>query len=81
MATGRPECAAPADEGVTDEDNSKMEVWWNKAMCAEMDIPEGYQNVAVLIIKWIEELDELKTGDEVSEPFTRMLFLSAHSYT
>lgn len=52
--------------GVTDEDNSKMQVCWNRAMCKEMHIPEGYQNIAVLIIKWTEELDQLKSGDEVS---------------
>jgi hypothetical protein len=52
--------------GVTDEDNSKMQVCWNRVMCEEMNIPEGYQNVAVLIIKWIEELDQLKSGNEVS---------------
>jgi hypothetical protein len=74
-ATGGESClvAAPANgavEGVSDEENSKMQVWWNKTMCDEMKIPEGYQNVAVLIIKWTEELDELKTGDEVSEPAT-----------
>ena len=62
--------AAPANgaaEDVTDEENSKMQVWWNRAMCNEMKIPEGYQNVAVLIIKWCKELDELKSAEEVSE--------------
>src|SRR5215471_13947184 len=81
MASGKHECPGTAEPpclvatpengavgGITDEENSKMQVWWNKAMCDEMEIPEGYQNVAVLIIKWIEELDELKTGAEVSEP-------------
>jgi hypothetical protein len=53
--------------GVTDEDNAKMQVWWNKAMCNEMNIPEGYLNVAVLIIKWIKGLDQLKSEDEVSK--------------
>ena len=53
-------------DGVTDEENSRMQVWWNRAMCEEMKIPEGYQNVAVLIIKWTEELDQLKSGNEVS---------------
>jgi hypothetical protein len=60
----------PADgtaEGITDEENSEMQMWWNRTMCNEMSIPQGYQNVAVLIIRWAEELDELKAENEVSE--------------
>ena len=53
--------------GVTDEENSKMQVIWDQAMCKEMEILEGYQNVAVLIIKWTEELDHVKSGDEVGQ--------------
>ena len=53
--------------GVTDEDNARMQVLWNKKMCEEMNIPEGYLNVGVLIIKWVEKLDQLKSGDEVSK--------------
>lgn len=53
-------------DGVSEEDNSKMQVCWNRAMCGEMNIPEGHQNVAVLIIKWAEDIDELESGKEVS---------------
>jgi hypothetical protein len=61
---GRPKemCA----DGVSEEDNSKMQVCWNRAMCGEMNIPEGHQNVAVLIIKWTEDIDQFKSGKEVS---------------
>lgn len=54
-----------SSHGVTDEENSKMQVIWDQAMCKEMQIPSGYQNVAVLIIKWTEELDQVKSGSEV----------------
>jgi hypothetical protein len=60
---------------VTEEDNAMMQVWWNRAMCDEMKIPDGYQNVAVLIIKWKEELDQLKSGKEVSKPLMTGPFL------
>ena len=74
MASSSSECI-PRDrtaanrvaEGITDEENSKMQVWFHKAMCDELKIPEGYQHVAVLIIKWAEELDELKCAEEVRE--------------
>lgn len=56
--------------GVTDEENSRMQVCWNQAMCKEMEIPEGYQSVAVLIIKWCKELDQLKSESEVSQSST-----------
>jgi len=32
-----------------------------------MKIGEGYQNVAVLIIKWADEIDQLQTADEVEQ--------------
>ncbi|KAF4312241.1 homeobox domain containing protein [Botryosphaeria dothidea] len=32
-----------------------------------MDLPEGYAQVAVLIIKWDERIDELKCAEEVNE--------------
>jgi hypothetical protein len=74
-----PLVGGPREHGVTDEDNSKMQVCWNETMCKEMNIPEGYQNVAVLIIKWTEELDQLKSGREVSKiVVTRPRSRSAH---
>ena len=55
-----------SESSVTDETQSKMRAQWNSVMCKEMQVPQGYQNVAVLIIKWTEELDELHSADEVS---------------
>lgn len=42
-----------------------MRMWWNEAIAKNMNLPEGYEQVAVLIIKWADELDELKTKAEV----------------
>lgn len=42
-----------------------MRMWWNEAIAQNMHLPEGYAKVAVLIIKWADELDELKTKAEV----------------
>lgn len=48
-----------------------MRMWWNEAIAKNMNLPEGYEKVAVLIIKWADELDELKTKAEVcSNPLT-----------
>jgi hypothetical protein len=33
----------------------------------ETKIGEGYQNVAVLLIKWADEIDQLQTADEVEQ--------------
>ena len=46
--------------------SSEMQLWWDEAIARNMNLPDGYQNVAVLIIKWSKELDELKTAAEVS---------------
>ncbi|KAF1839785.1 hypothetical protein BDW02DRAFT_486233 [Decorospora gaudefroyi] len=46
---------------------AEMQNWWAEAMARNMDLPEGYSKVAVLLIKWAPELDELNTGDEARE--------------
>ena len=62
------------EESVTDEisseENMKLRMSWNSTMCKVMQIPEGYQDIAVLMIKWTEKLDEFKakTKFEVCYP-------------
>ncbi|OCL11249.1 hypothetical protein AOQ84DRAFT_229708 [Glonium stellatum] len=46
---------------------SHMQLQWNEAICRNMNLPEGYQKIAVLIIKWCKELDELNCAAEVDE--------------
>ena len=41
-----------------------MQSWWDEAIVRNMDLPDGYSSVAVLLVKWAAELDELKTGEE-----------------
>ena len=43
----------------------EMRMWWNEALAKNMNLLEGYEQVSVLIIKWADELDELKTKAEV----------------
>lgn len=50
-----------------DEHMSRLQLYWNDAITRNMDVPEGYAQVAVLIIKWAEHLDDLNTGDEVGD--------------
>jgi hypothetical protein len=47
------------------EHAAEMQVWWDESIRRYMNLPDGYQRVAVLIIKWDDELDDLKTRDEV----------------
>lgn len=57
---------------------AEMQEWWTEAVARNMDLPEGYQKVAVLIIKWADELDELKTGGEAQE--LKALFQNRFNY-
>ena len=57
----------------TDGDISQRQVWWNRAMCEVMKVPEGYRNVAVLIIKWTKKLDQLNCTKEVRSQATLRL--------
>lgn len=54
-----------AVDGVSIEEQTEMGTQWDNTMLREMEVPQGYQDVAVLIIKWCEALDELKSADEV----------------
>lgn len=47
------------------EGATRMRLQWREAMCRNMDIPNGYQKVSVLMIKWSKDLDQLDCGEEV----------------
>jgi hypothetical protein len=57
------------EDGANAERASDMQVWWDEAIAKNMDLPDGYNKVAVLLVKWEDELDELKTKKEVSLHF------------
>ncbi|CAO2656431.1 Nn.00g052340.m01.CDS01 [Neocucurbitaria sp. VM-36] len=46
---------------------AEMHMWWDEAIAKNMNLPDGYTKVAVLLIKWAAELDELNTGEEAQE--------------
>ncbi|KAF2732832.1 hypothetical protein EJ04DRAFT_303169 [Polyplosphaeria fusca] len=46
---------------------AQMQSWWDSEITKAMDLPDGYQHVAVLLIKWTDELDELDTREEAEE--------------
>lgn len=58
-----------ADEDVDFQNKAlAMQAWWGEAIAKNMDLPEGYARVAVLLIRWADELDkELNTGEETRE--------------
>ncbi|OJD35112.1 homeobox domain containing protein [Diplodia corticola] len=49
------------------ETNEKLQEQWSDAICRNMNLPKGYAQVAVLIVKWAEHLDELRTAEEVEK--------------
>jgi len=56
---------APED-AATQHKAAEMQVWWEESIAKYMGLSDGYAKVAVLLIKWDDGLDELKTKDEVS---------------
>lgn len=56
-----------AEDVETQERAEEMQSWWNNEMKKHMDQPDGYAKVAVLLIKWDDELDELNTKNEAIE--------------
>jgi hypothetical protein len=56
-----------AEVGQEQEQAQDMQRWWNAGISQKMHKPEVYHHVAVLLIRWADELDELKTSEEVSD--------------
>lgn len=54
-----------AEDAANRERAAEMQMWWDEAIARNMDLPDGYVKVAVLLVKWADELDELKTRTEV----------------
>lgn len=48
-----------------DRHETKLQEHWDKSIAKHMDLPDGYHNVHVLIIKWADEIDQLGVRQEV----------------
>jgi hypothetical protein len=48
-----------------DEEQSRLQEHWDKSIAKHMNLPDGYQNVFVLMIKWEDEIDQLGVRQEV----------------
>jgi hypothetical protein len=42
-----------------------MQGWWDQSIRKYLGLPDGYQKVSVLLIKWDDEIDQLKVKQEV----------------
>ncbi|KAF2129890.1 hypothetical protein P153DRAFT_366394 [Dothidotthia symphoricarpi CBS 119687] len=56
-----------ADDVVYKQRAAEMQMWWDEAIAKNMNLPDGYSKVSVLLIKWTFDLDELQTEKEVEE--------------
>ena len=57
----------PVADGSSDEDNLKSGLYFNHTVSKVMKIQEGYQEVSVLMVKWADKLEDLKTRPEVNQ--------------
>ncbi|OCL10549.1 hypothetical protein AOQ84DRAFT_315278 [Glonium stellatum] len=44
-----------------------MQGWWDESIRKNLGLPDGYQKVSVLLIKWEDAIDQLKVKQEVDE--------------
>jgi len=65
----RPRTAsAVAMENEIEKQNSSLRQCFDRVMCKELGVPDRYQSVAVLIVRWAQHLDEdLGCHEEVSQ--------------
>ena len=64
--------AQALEDAAQHERAAEMQMWWDEAIARNMNLPDGYSKVAVLIIKWHDELDDLKTRAEVPSVYETM---------
>jgi hypothetical protein len=48
-----------------DQHEAKLQQCWDKSIAKHMDLPDGYRNVHVLVIKWEDAIDQLEVREEV----------------
>jgi hypothetical protein len=70
----------PSDLSVSrdDEEQSKLQEHWDKSIAKHMNLPDGYQNVYVLIIKWADGIDQLGVRQEVRLTFSLIFGWCSH---
>ncbi|MCJ1351956.1 MAG: hypothetical protein MMC33_001940 [Icmadophila ericetorum] len=68
----------PVADGSSDEDNLKSGLYFNHTVSKVMKIQEGYQEVSVLMVKWADKLEDLKTRPELEE--LEKLFLDTFKF-
>lgn len=58
---------APSDCGTSkdDQNESQLQDSWDEHIANKLDLPDGYRDVQVLMIKWEDDIDELQTREEV----------------
>ncbi|KAF1977067.1 hypothetical protein BU23DRAFT_319257 [Bimuria novae-zelandiae CBS 107.79] len=64
---GSPGLIATREFEPKDDVNQRMQAWWEEAIAKNMDVSDTYSKVAVLIVKWADDLDDLKTRAEAEE--------------
>lgn len=61
-----PEVAETPERRIPSPSQSQMQRWWQESISKSLGA-NGYKNVAVLVIKWQDDLDQLRVDGEVSD--------------
>jgi hypothetical protein len=61
------------EDAAAQHKSAQMQVWWEESIAKHMDLNDGYEKVSVLLIKWDDGLDELKTREEVCSTPLKLL--------
>lgn len=62
-----PESDNAQQDAAQQKRGAEMQMWWDEAIARNMNLPDGYAQVAVLLVKWEDALDELETRAEAEE--------------
>lgn len=65
LATPPNSAAGDTQPSTEDQHETKLQACWDKSIAKHMNFWEGYRDVHVLMVKWADEIDELKVIAEV----------------
>jgi hypothetical protein len=57
-----------------DQHEAKLQQCWDKSIAKYLDLPDGYRNVHVLVIKWQDAIDQLEVREEVTLQSRMMVY-------
>lgn len=76
LATPPISSAGDAQSSTEDQNETQLQACWDKSIAKHMNLWEGYRDVHVLMVKWSDDVDQLKVKAEVRQDKTYVTYFT-----